>query len=1565
MATRNFRTAKSYAVIFFWFLSPVLFVSSLAPSLSAQEGGFEENDAITLAPRAVRRQIAEAEKAIKEEKYTEAIEMLGKILMEPNDSQDAEDNELSQDYFLTFKESGLITGSVRAKASALLESLPAQQREQIELRYGVTAKQLLTDAIDSHDWAGIENVSRHYFHTLAGYEATMLLARKYLVEGRPLSAALSAERLLQSPGGSAKLGPSLALFVSSCWVEAGRSDKAIATLQAANTLFAGKKTSWSGKEYEFGPDRNWQESDLSKFPRSGLSGSIGSNWLMAGGSPQRNSDSAAALPLPTARWQVPLTRGRPDELRLQKYIENRGENAQAIFPSASAVIVGNTIVYKTIDHSLRGVDSQTGKLQWEQSLSSSQWGQSPEFFPMQMDIDVSLPDLLAERVWGDVLYWQISSDGERIYVISKPDEADANSLTPAQLRNRLQNFGTFAQKLNYLEACSVAGEGKWVWRVGGDDGEDEPLLAGAHFLGAPLPIENQLYAVAEINGETSLVVIDSETGKLLWKQQLVQTQSNNFGGGSDLSSANILLSYADGILLCPTGRGVVLAIDVASRSLRWAFRFKDTLSANVGRGGPFQQAIIQEGNALNDRLWTGVPLTIANGKVLIASSESDVLFCLDLISGEVLWSSRRDPYRYVGGVFGDKVLLIGDRVATAVNLSDGKLAWPKPLNFNASSQASGTGVRRGDRYFIPLSTDEIVELNVAEGKIVNTTRVDVPTGNLFAFREQLLSISPFGMSLFHTFEDLQKSVAAKLGTDPKDAWALARQSELLLAKNQKDEALKVLREAFTLYPENDEIRFLMITTILQSLRENFAESKDLAKEIEPLIELRPQRVSFLTALARGHLREGNQKEAIEPLMQLLELRCKDRVSSILDRSEWIELEMGHEVDLDLWIRSQLRQVYRSQSVEDRQSLDKRFFDYCSLSRNEDLVAKTRRLSYFASVPAVAPLAVELATQWINRGGGNALLEAESLLTPIALDLTSPSASLAQEKLIQLYEASDKKLAVKNLQMVVAGLAKSSADPVASLSVIPVQAASSVKWPDTETVTSLDAAENAMFRPVTTPARLLQCRSVPLAGFEVRDGSDRIVLIDPDGKESLVVNCNSSDSRLRTSEARSVRSFLVVQRKTEIAVFDTLGVYRDSRDALLWKQEMFSPEAANQRESVTMQSTPNSLGVEVYRVTSRSSNISKLGPVFDHCVIILRGNTIEARDLFTGRVLWKVEGFGPSCEVAASDDRLVVLDSTAKARRVLDAHDGHEIESQPLDGGWTTWHAWKERIVDFKSDRPATPTIEANADAMKSVTLRLWHGITGETILEKQFQADAKISLALNRYVAALESSGLLTYWDLETGKETTHQLKAIDRLKHIHLIPAYDRLLLLTDSSQYEVNDVLVEPDNNTTRTIWVNGDVYGLKIEDGQPLWSKPAEMHLINIARQQSKNSPILAFHRRLNWFDAGNQRQETTSIALMDVRDGSLIFSSDQLMLPRNESTVVESSTEPFTVLAKHGNQMIRVQWGDKAAADADVAKFGDVSLAKLIEDQRARQNKNREQGDKDAFNLFDDSDPPFPK
>ena len=61
---------------------------------------------------------------------------------------------------------------------------------------------------------------------------------------------------------------------------------------------------------------------------------------------------------------------------------------------------------------------------------------------------------------------------------------------------------------------SVWGEGKLRWIVGGEDGTDEPKLAKAFFLGAPLPLMGRLYVLAEVNGEIRLVVLDADSGPI-------------------------------------------------------------------------------------------------------------------------------------------------------------------------------------------------------------------------------------------------------------------------------------------------------------------------------------------------------------------------------------------------------------------------------------------------------------------------------------------------------------------------------------------------------------------------------------------------------------------------------------------------------------------------------------------------------------------------------------------------------------------------------------------------------------------------------------------------------------------------------------------------------------------------------------------------------------------------------------------------------------------------------------------------------------------------------------------
>ena len=74
-------------------------------------------------------------------------------------------------------------------------------------------------------------------------------------------------------------------------------------------------------------------------------------------------------------------------------------------------------------------------------------------------------------------------------------------------------------------SLSLARQGAAQWVVGGEHGEDEPKLAGAFFLGPPLPLAGKLYVLAEFNGEIRLVVLDAQNGRLEWQQQLAHADA--------------------------------------------------------------------------------------------------------------------------------------------------------------------------------------------------------------------------------------------------------------------------------------------------------------------------------------------------------------------------------------------------------------------------------------------------------------------------------------------------------------------------------------------------------------------------------------------------------------------------------------------------------------------------------------------------------------------------------------------------------------------------------------------------------------------------------------------------------------------------------------------------------------------------------------------------------------------------------------------------------------------------------------------------------------------------------
>ena len=90
---------------------------------------------------------------------------------------------------------------------------------------------------------------------------------------------------------------------------------------------------------------------------------------------------------------------------------------------------------------------------------------------------------------------------------------------------------------------------------------------------------DQLYVLAEVNDEIRLLALDAETGNTLWSQQLAVVQ-HNFSPDALRRSVGVSPSYADGILICPTGTGGVVALDLATHSLRWGYSYSHGQNAN-------------------------------------------------------------------------------------------------------------------------------------------------------------------------------------------------------------------------------------------------------------------------------------------------------------------------------------------------------------------------------------------------------------------------------------------------------------------------------------------------------------------------------------------------------------------------------------------------------------------------------------------------------------------------------------------------------------------------------------------------------------------------------------------------------------------------------------------------------------------------------------------------------------------------------------------------------------------------------------------------------------------------
>ena len=1492
-----------------------------ARNLAPAEIGFDEAElfaAFPPAPREKKQMLARAREALDEKRNSDAVEYLGRILVGEDDETE---DERAQDYFIPVPDGTGQWSSLKTEARRMLGSMPKDGRDIYELQYGARARRMLDDALGSGDAKSLNDVARLYFHTQAGYEAAVLAGRYNLDQGRPLAAALSFERVAETPA-AGQFEPELSLLLATSWLYADLPRKADAALRSLKrrmpdtTIRVGAtQTGLFGEQQDAVA---WLEGIVG--PRRSRTPLAASDWLMHRGGPNRNVPSSGGVPLANYRWRLPTVNDPSDETLVRQLTAQMNDQGVAALPSLHVLAVGDTVVMRTSKR-LMGVDFATGKRVWE--FPYFDLGDATTHGETAVDTAANAAALrageLAQRMWEDAPYGQMSSDGDSVFLLDDMGYAAFDSRNVVVVGGRIIPNPNAPRSYNQLVACNLRREGALRWKIGGATGEDEPKLAGAFFLGAPLPHQGELYVLAEMNNEIRLVVLDAKSGRLEWSQQLALVETNPIEVDSARRLAGASPSLADGVLVCPTSNGAVVGVDLATRTLLWGFSYpRHGDAGNVSRARRVRA--IRTGQPLGSR-WIDATVTIAEGKVILTPVESDETYCLDLLTGRPVWlpGQKRNNLLYLASVKDGVAVYVGSDTVAGRRLDDFAPAWPEDVKLPAPP--SGRGFASGDHYYVPTSDARLVQLNVREGRIERVVPTGRVLGNLVCHNGQVLAQGADWLLALYQAQPLWAVVEARLDKNPDDAWALTRRAELLLQEGRRDEALANLRRARALEPDDDSIRALLVDSMMQALHDDFAAHQHLATELEPLIERPSQRTKFLALVASRLEQAGQFDAAFDTWLKLAELEVElnsdvasEAAGPILDR-----FEPHLRVRVDRWVSVQGPRLLQHVGMPRRDRLDRLVAARLETALSIDTPRALRALvETFGFHPLADRARLRLAAKLEDAGEW---LEAEQLLIPLVAASEPAIAGPATVQLARVYEnaklfgdaaALYRRLAERWPDTVCFDdmTGTQVVESLAANSAVSARLAPVAPWPAGEVVIREGAGETAPVLPSRSVFRveLRQASGpLPIGAQATLDPQRYFALYDGRGaRVARVALAQAVDSRnyvqnYRLAHARGHGHVLVLSLGFECVAVDALRAAAGLDDAVLWRHELATalPETpANRaiRRRVQPRKVSNAWGESRYVATdSQGQRVGETGPLLSTGLCLLSGRELVCIDPISGETIWSRDDVPADAELFGDDEFLFVMGEGSGEVVVVSPLDGRLLGTRLLPMDEERWTTHGRRVLTWSQQN----------DEMR---LRLYDVWAQRDVWVRNYPVGTRGTLVEQDEVATLRPDGSCEILSLEEDRPTlATQLEPEPSLESIVVLRSADRYLLMTSEPIVrEAADLRIEAAPGGYHAPLVNGRLYALDRSTGDPTWPAPAVVSQFGLPLDQPRESPFALFLRHITTTGGRAPRATRTSVVALDKRDGRVVFQRDD----------IPTTTGAYALLAEPHHQSVTLLLPGKA-------------------------------------------------
>jgi outer membrane protein assembly factor BamB len=1152
-----------------------------------------------------------------------------------------------------------------------------------------------------------------------------------------------------------------------------------------------------------------------------------------------------------------------------------------------------TFTDKVLYNSLRAVNLETGSLVWE--IGGRKQGSK---FPVIQNPNMGRPV-------------PVGPDGKPIVV--KPKEEEIKPIVPPK---------DVPQRADFVNAA------------------DE--LLDTFFLGPPLPIGGKIYVLVEYNGEIQLCCInprreqkckiaEGSGPELVWRQPL-GTANYKLMQDTMRRIQPCHLSYNDGILICPTNAGAIVAVNLLTQSLAWAYSYRTAASPDAAMGGGPQGMGMGPRGGMRIRggeygmqvnmgaeRWHPAPPAIVNGRVIFTAYDSGHVQCLSLRDGEMLWSvSRGQNDLYMAGVYQNKVLIVSKNSIRALDLMDGgKVVWEKPIGM-----PSGQGVAAGGKYYLPCKVGadspdpQIVEINIDTGDMhaTKSRKKEIP-GNLIFFDGDVISQNAWNVSAYPQLQVKLAEMNTRLAKNPKDPAGLTDRGELHLDKGELLLAVTDLKTALDCQPSPEiraRARLKLYDALTEFLHRDFAKGEEFLNTYKDLClneltgdELNRRHSNYLCLLAKGRESQGKLIDAFDAYMEFGRLnKSKEMVPSIDDP--------GTLARPDVWARGRILAMMAKAKAEDKKPLEDRIGKQWETVKATNSIDEIRSfVGVFGSMFAAGQDArLNLAERLMSGAGDEDLREAKLHLMVLSYQSENQAlAAQATETLARLMvrqkiledalhhyrrlgnefrnvklrdgktggdiynEVITDKRFLEYLEPARQAWAPGElrGEQINSTAHAMVQYAGFSFVPEGELLPIFDRYRLVIDTQSPSANGLWQLRFVERAtGKDVQKHS----YLKPNpyllqAVQTPNMNNNSINSMMRFAQVRG--HILLITLQNMVYAFDM------SDQKKLWEYDLFGKGNANQ--ALQQQITDADGTMRLVYFDGTKLRLGQLGVVESSYVCLPTRDGLVALDPIKGAVLWKKEVptgsylFGDADHVFIVESTDAGLPSKAMAIRAADGVTVNVPDFANLFHPARRLKVMGRNILAFDDDPKG------------GKVLRLYDPLAGKDEWRESFPAGSKAARSVDaNLTAVVEPDGTLTVFDLATRKATIKVKNADDRIQPEHFTPA-EELLVLADRERYylilnkspEAGMQVMPYVINGIRSIRVHGPLYAFDKNSGSLEWRCD---YLANqfMVMEQFEDLPICIFAAYANKFNRNGMEQQQARVEAYDKKTGKTILHRD---------------------------------------------------------------------------------------